>query len=389
MIHRQMRVLLFCHDAKGLGHLRRISRIAASLQGDFSCLIMTGMTESHWMVPQECETIKLPSWDGISAVRAKRYNRPRWLHVPIEEAVSIRSRMIASVSEAFQPDAILVDYLPFGINDELRPLLKTTTARKYFIHRGIADSADADMLFGAASQDFGEVYDRIIVTADRRIVDVVKEYKFVPNTAAKTVYVGYVWPPQANHTHGTSEDAPRVVCSCGGGTGGGALLAACIDAARMMPNCNFDVIVGPHGAVPITASLPINCHITMVHKDLTSLHQNAAVVVTHGGYNSVIEAASGGARILVYHLESQTPDSDERIHFEQRLSRYYPVTSVKSLQELTNDIKREVSRAMLEGKAKFVLESDALPRINMLLKSDLMSPKVRQLGEEFELDSQI
>jgi hypothetical protein len=101
------------------------------------------------------------------------------------------------------------------------------------------------------------------------------------------------------------------------------------------------------------------------------LHQTAAVVVLHGGYNSVLEAASGGARILVHHLENYDPENDERIRFERRLSEYYPVTAVRSLEHLTADIRREVQASRSHGRAEFELDREALPRIRELLESDL------------------
>src|SRR5438105_2980643 len=115
----QKRLLMICHDGKGLGHLRRISRIAGFLQGEFACLVMTGMAEASWLVPSNCEFIKLPNWDGLSKLRASRLGRTVWLDAPSEEVVRLRSELIKGVEQAFRPSAILVDYIPFGIREEL------------------------------------------------------------------------------------------------------------------------------------------------------------------------------------------------------------------------------------------------------------------------------
>src|SRR4051794_19812048 len=112
---KQPRILLFCHDTTGLGHLRRISRIAGYLQGSFACLIATGMEQACWMTPRGCEFIKLPSWDSISAARAARRNQPLWMRTTAEEACTLKSDLLRAVSIAYRPDVVLVDYLPFGL----------------------------------------------------------------------------------------------------------------------------------------------------------------------------------------------------------------------------------------------------------------------------------
>ena len=64
------RVLLSCHDGTGLGHLRRISRLAGVLQGQFSTLVLCGMREAAWIVPQECGFIRLPGIGMVSIAGA-------------------------------------------------------------------------------------------------------------------------------------------------------------------------------------------------------------------------------------------------------------------------------------------------------------------------------
>jgi len=55
------RILLFVFDGTGLGHLRRMSRIAERLQREFVVLVVTGMREAAWLVPASCEVMILPN----------------------------------------------------------------------------------------------------------------------------------------------------------------------------------------------------------------------------------------------------------------------------------------------------------------------------------------
>lgn len=371
----QHRLLFFCHDARGLGHLRRISRIASALQGRFVCLIATGMSEAHWMVPAHCEFIRIPNWDSLSAVRAQRRGRPLWM-TATREAERFKKDLLLSVEHAFRPDAILVDYLPFGLRDELRPMLDQTQARKYLIHRGLADTSDRDVLCGEATAAVGATYDAIVVTADRRIVDVASEYRFVDTAAEKIRYVGYINPVdaplRASVTKGRpTDDRPKVVCACGGGHGGEQLLTACIEAARNCPQFDFHIALGPHGSIaPGTDDpVPTNCHVYGVCPELEELHRAACVVVNHGGYNSTMEAISGGARIIVHHI--QGGDDDERILMEKRLAPHYPISSLANVEDLTSRIEEEVHLASFGQRPKFALEFNGITRIGELLRCDL------------------
>ena len=371
----QYRVLLFCHDSKGgLGHLQRICRIASKLQseGDFACLIVTGMKEAHWLVPDACELLKLPSWNGLSAARSRRNRVPQWLRLSRERAAELRARLLQSVGNAFEPDAILVDYLPLGLAGELQLLLERTPARKYLIHRGIADLEDRDFLWGDATRIIARQYDRILVTADSRVGDVAKESGFVDEAARKVAYVGYLRPDVRKAGRVPRIAKPLIVCSCGGGILGSPVFTACLRAARALPEYEFRIILGPHGALErgvVAAGMTPNCRIVRIHRNLAALHRSATVVLTHGGYNSIMEAISGGARVLVAHI--QRGETDERLRFQQRLSAYYPVRAVASLEQLSDELRTEVRRAETDGRPGFELDFTGFEEIARLLRADL------------------
>ena len=377
----QYRVLLFCHDSKGgLGHLQRICRIAAKLQseGDFACLIVTGMKDAHWLVPNACELVKLPSWNGLSAARSRHHAVPQWLRLSRERAAEFRAGLLQAVGGAFKPDAILVDYLPLGLAAELRPLLEATAARKYLIHRGIADRADRDVLWGEATRIIAGLYDRILVTADDRVADVAQESGFVAAAASKVCYLGYLRPDAGPAGRTRRVGKPLIICSCGSGLHGAPVFTACLRAARALPEYEFRIVLGPHGALEpqvAAAGIPPNCRVRRVHRNLAAWHRSATVVLTHGGYNSTLEAISGGARILISHV--QGGELDERLRFEQRLSPYYPVRAVPSLEHLSDELRIEVGRAEAEGRPRFGLDFDGFEAIARLLRADLSARRER------------
>jgi predicted glycosyltransferase len=193
---------------------------------------MTGMREASWIIPDECEVVSLPRFNRLRRPRAGFSPKFNWLDHNDPLAPTLRRELMLSTARAFAPDALVVDYLPFGKWNELLPLLGATNARKYFILRGIVDTSDHSHLCGEAARRIGEAYDRILVTADPLIVDVSQECAFDRLTESKVTYVGYVMPEAVDQQavrsdYNVPNGSPWVVCSGGGGIFAEGLLNRC------------------------------------------------------------------------------------------------------------------------------------------------------------------
>jgi predicted glycosyltransferase len=367
----QKRVVLFAHDTQSLGHIRRVARIAEGLQGPCAALVVCGMREAAWIVPQNCELLKLPRWNARSPAGE------RWLVVEHAEAVRMRQQWLLHAVRAFQPDAVFVDYLPFGRNDELRPLLGAIDAKKYFILRGIVDRADT-FLCGEAAAEIGRTFDRILVTADRHIVDIADEYMLDPLTASRVTYVGYVAPPPVDHNavrldYGVPAGRPWIVCSAGGGASAEQFLEHCVAVAAELKDVQVDVVFGPWAAaVPATRSIP-NCRIAHVERELPAMHGACDVAVIAGGYNSMIEAASGGARIIVKPVHRA--DNDEQEVHARRLASHYPLRLISDANELGGAIRDSLRDLENEPRPTLPLDICGVTAIRTILLRDLVSTR--------------
>lgn len=362
------RIMLFCHDGTGLGHLRRTSRIAAALQERFSCLVVTGAREALWLVPAGCELIKLPSWDGIDDAHAARRGRAPAIDMSRREAVAFLEGLIDAAARSFQPDAILVDYLPLGKCGELHHLILTTSARKYLVHRGISDTSDASQLRGAATELIAGWYDRILVMADPRVSDLVHRDRYCRRAEEKMAYCGYILPEITRPCSGPSFD---VVCAGGGGRNSEDLLRTCVSAARDSPDLTFAIVLGPRSSLSRTliGECPVNATVFDTEPELPQLLASAPIVVCTGGYNSVLEAVTGGARVIVH--PSQRGMDDEQKVFAAGLAQYYPVRLVEDLAALGSVISEETKMARQSGRAAFPLAKDGLANLVERVSRDL------------------
>jgi len=360
------RVLLFCHDGTGLGHLRRISRLAGLLQEQFSTLVLCGMREAGWVVPPECGLIKLPDWDGIDNWRAERAGRRRWIDLSRTEATLFRAESIRRLAELYRPDVIIVDYLPFGQRRELDALFSSRDSLRYFLHRGLADTSDS-FLRSEATREIAAAYDRILVASDPCLGDIAAEDDYCEEARDKLTYVGFIGPKIAPRSECGS---PKVVCSGGSGYRAEDLMLQCIKVAERNPGIPFRIVLGPKSQLSVSSlSVPGNCEVYGTREDLPELHKTAAVVISSGGYNSVLESALGGARLIVY--PSRTGEDDEQVRFAGRLSRYHPVCHLDRLDALEDVLHANWLESIRQTAPPLPLEMNGAERIRGLLENDL------------------
>jgi predicted glycosyltransferase len=363
------RILLFCHDGTGLGHLQRISRLAGTLQEEFSTLVLCGMREASWIVPPDCGLVKLPDWDGIDYWRARRAGKTPWIDLSGHRATQFRAEAIRDVAALYKPDIIIVDYLPFGQRHELDALFSSRETLRYFLHRGLTDTSDGSILRGTATQRIADMYDRILVASDPRLVDIAAQDDYCANARAKLTYVGFIVPNLISRGRSWS---PTVVCSGGGGYRAESLMLQCVKVAERNPHITLKIVLGPKSRLSASCfSVPSNCEVYGTRVDLPELHQTAAVVISSGGYNSVLEAITGGARMIIY--PNQTGEDDEQRRFADRLSKYYPACQLDNLDALEEVLRATWLESIDQPVPALPLEMKGAERIRGLAESDLAS----------------
>lgn len=369
------RILFFVHDGSGLGHLRRICRIAGVLQQDFATLIVTGHRDALWMVPEQCEFIHIPNWNRIIRQFSEPLNKEPWYDMSIEEAVRLKSNFFLHVVKAFEPDAIFADYLPLGKKNELHEGLLLSKAKKYLINRGIVDKSDRKFLMEDMADVYKEVYDRIFITADKRILEMSDMDIYNPAMREKVSVVGYVMPEKVDRAgqrlmRGVKEGSLWVVCSGGGGKNAEVFLEYCVKLACSMPDIFFDIVFGPKSKkILFEDSVADNIRISQQRSDLGALNASSDIAIINGGYNSTMEALSGGARIIVY--PNQTQDDDEQVNHAKALSGFYPVTLLESSDDLHRAISDELELVRKEKRPSFALNIKGIESISAIVRSDL------------------
>ncbi len=143
-----MKLMVYSHDAFGLGNIRRMVAICEYLLKalpDLSILVVSGSPALHQLrLPIGLDYIKLPCLGRDEAGTLG----VRFLNTEVEETVQLRSHLIRTVAAHFQPDMLLVDKKPDGLKGELQATLDDLQryrpqTRRVLLLRDILDSPEA------------------------------------------------------------------------------------------------------------------------------------------------------------------------------------------------------------------------------------------------------
>jgi predicted glycosyltransferase len=238
-----VRIVHYCHDTYGLGHIRRTLKIAGELRHrwpEASQLIVTGSpVAQRFRLPPGTDYIKLPS---VVKVGHDQY-ASRSLALDFEAIRDLRGQILIDAVDQLRPDLFIVDHAPAGMGGEAVGALRLLKARapSTRIVLGLRDIVDDPVqvrrAWSAAHvyELLDDVYDLILVYGQQSMCDVVQEYRLSPRAAAKVRYVGYLGA--AGRSRPTSDIRAAlglrtdrlVVVTAGGGGDGYELLHAVAD----------------------------------------------------------------------------------------------------------------------------------------------------------------
>jgi len=214
------KLMFYCHNVSGLGHIVRSLQIAVAARrlGACECVVVTGCSHlRHVTINPDLRLEQLPP-----------VRKDGWHFIAVDpdlagvDALKLRAGQILSICRRERPDAVLVDHSPLGLGNELLPTL-TAAAEEVWPTRfvwGIPYFSRAAVVSPARPPSNPAIaraiahYSSAVAYVDPGEVDVFSQFKpwVLP---AKTAYVGFVaeTPPPVG------EMSPGLVAiTCGGGT---------------------------------------------------------------------------------------------------------------------------------------------------------------------------
>lgn len=337
-----MKLMVYSHDAFGLGNIRRMLAICQYLLKnvpDASILVISGSPALHSLrLPTGLDYIKLPcigrDESGVMGVK--------YLETSLEEAVKLRSDLILTAVRNFKPDLILVDKKPDGLQGELKSALNYLSVyhpqtRLVLLLRDILDRPDVTVQQWQQRGYYDTIqqfYDQVWVVGTREIFDVCQEYRFPESIARKTRFCGYIRREAGlKSRHRLRQDLQIqpdeffVLVTPGGGADGYRMVDTYLSGLALSAAMPLKTLIvsGPEMPVSEQAALRqrIEDYPTVQMQeftdDMVSYMDAADVVVSMGGYNTVGEILSLKKRAVI--IPRVAPVEEQWVRAERMAKR--------------------------------------------------------------------
>lgn len=308
------KILLYSHDTFGLGNIRRTLLLAQELSEQYTgaaILMVTGSQMVHsFRIPEGVDYVKLPCLDRVDA---ERYE-PRFLRSWSEEVKRTRSAILEKSVLGFEPDLMIVDKRPAGVDGELAATLEEIRRKRLptKLVLGVRDILDEPERTRRTLQSNGSFetierfYDEVWVYGSQSIFDTVKEYGFPERVARITRFCGYLKRPTAPRVR--ESGPPHVLVTTGGGGDGTAMIETYLEGLASLPRnvaLRTTVVFGPQmseaARVSVRERFDYLADVTFsdFEPDLTRLYSESDIVVSMAGYNTVCELLSFGHHAIL------------------------------------------------------------------------------------------
>ena len=297
---RPPRIMLYSHDTFGLGHLRRSRALAQAITQEdpaASALILTGSpVAGRFDFPRRVDHVRLP---GVTKRRDGSYVS-QTMGMDIDETTELRSALIRSTAEQYDPDVLIVDKEPTGFRGELMPTLEMLHAEgRTMLVLGLRDVLDEPEVLAAEWERKHAVEATERVYGPRSIYDPTAGLPLSPAVRARMHWTGYlrrelpcpVGPPEQ----------PYILITPGGGGDGQAMVDLVLSAYETDPELGprAMLVYGPFLSGEVRAEFEVRVaalggRVSAVgfESRIENLFAGAQGVVCMGGYNTFCEVLS-------------------------------------------------------------------------------------------------
>jgi predicted glycosyltransferase len=304
------RVALYSPGIAGLGHMRRNlligQAIASSQLGVVTLMVAEARQACAFALPPGMDCVTLPALQKQPDGKCQ----PRYLDTSLQDLIRLRARVIRAALDAFEPDVLIVDFLPRGRHGELADTLDHLRAaggtRCVLGLREVLENP-ASWLCGANEAEIRSYYDAVWVYGDPVVYDLVREQRFPPDLAAKTHYTGYLdQRTRLRFMDGAENyllerlglaEGRLALCLVGGGADG-VPLAEAFALAELPPQTNAVILTGPYmpeeSRQCLRQQVARNPRLRVLEfiPEPAPLLRQADRIVAMGGYNTVSEILS-------------------------------------------------------------------------------------------------
>ncbi len=317
-------VMIYVQHLMGIGHQRRMAAIAreCSAAGLRVTYVSGGMPVQHLQLGDSM-FVQLPPCRSPD-LRFDRLVDEHGAEVDDQWRDTRRDALLAAWANS-DASVLVVETYPFGrklMRFELEPLLRAARDDGAVCVSSIRDVIDyrpKQKKYQVMADAANSWFDHVLVHSDPALVSLDASFPCTSDIAELIEYTGFVrehdlQPEDAETSAKTTRDGvDEIVVSAGGGAYGQHLLATALDAQPLSAykNRTWRVLVGEN--LPEEALTQLQCRIQgravveRARPDFRALLRRAAVSVSQGGYNTIMDILASRVRAVVvaYHDDTE------------------------------------------------------------------------------------
>ncbi|MEX0309547.1 MAG: glycosyltransferase family protein [Tateyamaria sp.] len=354
---RSGRVVFYSHDTFGLGHLRRSRALASALTQSGaaeSAIILTGSpVAGRFTFPPAVDHIRLP---GVKKLADGSYVS-QTTGMDIESTTSLRSALIDSTIEQYNPDLLIVDKEPTGFRGELiDTLTRLRRGHHTRIVLGLRDVLDEPDVLAAEWERKGAIeatetfYDEVWVYGVKSIYDPTIGLPLSDRVRACTHWTGYLRRTIVDEAE--VPDTPYILVTPGGGGDGATMVDLVLSAYEQDPTLSPHAVLvyGPFLSGETrekfeTRVQALGGRVTSTGFDsrIEPLFAAADGVICMGGYNTFCELLSFNQRAVI------VPRTRPRLEQWIRAHRAEELGLVRNLDRFREGLTTDAMVAAIRG----------------------------------------
>ena len=366
------KVIIHCQYVYGIGHLVRTVELASGLSEKFQVFIFSGgETVQNFYLPKEVSFIQLPA---IYKEENSNSLSPVDASTSIEECFQARRNIIEKKTEEIKPDILITEHFPFGLlfENELTSLISKV---KFTNPSSKIISSVRDIIEykgGGENDDYiakliNEWYDMVLVHGDENCLHLKQSFRQIDKISVPIFHTGYIVRPiPRNIKKGTQY--PIILASIAGGRLGNELLESIIDSHLLIKEKIKHSLIIFSGAFQNDFKqqekkiTELNSEDIKLHFFDSTIYLNylsqADLVISLGGYNSIIESVSAKKTMLVYQRGFSGGNEEQDL----RIKIFEDLGCLKILKPKDLNIK------VLPEKIVNCIKTNRFPKLNLNLK---------------------
>jgi predicted glycosyltransferase len=306
------RVLFYVQHLLGIGHLKRAATLTRAMTDrGLEVTVVSGGQDIPGINIGTAKFVQLPSTRATNLSFKELVDED---NRPIDgDWKERRAEALLAAYRAADAHLIMFELFPFGrrqMRFEIEPVLQDAVTSA---HRPVIVSSVRDILVAQKKperndemlQRVRDFFDHVLIHGDETLIPFDRTFPLADRIRDKLHYTGYVVDRTGRGAINTGQGSDEVIVSAGGGAVGANLLKTAIAARPLSKLCDrtWRVLVGvtvDQAAFDDLAALAgPGIIIERSRSDFTALVTNAALSISQGGYNTVMEVLEAGTRAVI------------------------------------------------------------------------------------------